>query len=294
MPLRARLRRLVIRALAVGMLAVGARQPAAAAPALWVVRSSTATVYLFGTVHNLPPNINWHSPMLDRALASSQQVWTEADTGSLAYLTRLISRYGISQQGSLRSMLPRQYRTRYEMEMSSAGLRVDQYGHIKPWLAQMLLNGEAMHRIRHGFGVEADLLGYAQKHHKQAHTFESPDSQFAVLADMPLEAQVRALEMEIDGYPSANGQMNPLVQAWLDGQDELLDQITNQRLALSDERYFDDVIVRRDEQFANAVVALLQNNGTSFVALGAAHLCGGTSVQALLKNQGYIAEKVGG
>jgi uncharacterized protein YbaP (TraB family) len=292
MSLPGRLRRFATRALALGVLVAGVSQTAAAAPALWVVRSSTATVYLFGTVHNLPPNVVWRSPMVDRALSQSQQIWTEADTGSLRYLTRLISRYGISQQGNLRSLLPRQYRTRYEMEMSSAGLRVDQYGHIKPWLAQMMLNGEAMHRAHRGFGVEADLLAYAHAHHRQAHTFESPDSQFAVLADMPLEAQVRALEMEIDGYPSANGTMNPLVVAWLDGQDELLDHITNRRLAQSDERYFDDVIVRRDEQFANAVVTLLQNSGTSFVALGAAHLCGGTGVQALLKNLGYTAERV--
>jgi hypothetical protein len=292
MPLSGRLRRFATRVLTLGAMVAAVSQTAVAAPALWVVKSTTATVYLFGTVHNLPPNVVWRSPAVDRALGQSQQIWTEADTGSLQYLTRLISRYGISQQGNLRSLLPRQYRTRYEMEMSSAGLRVDQYGHIKPWLAQMLLNGEAMHRVHRGFGVEADLLAYAKAHHRQAHTFESPDSQFAVLADMPLEAQVRALEMEIDGYPSANGTMNPLVVAWLDGQAELLDQITNRRLAQSDERYFDDVIVRRDEQFANAVVTLLQNSGTSFVALGAAHLCGGTGVQALLKNLGYTAERV--
>jgi uncharacterized protein YbaP (TraB family) len=293
MSLPGRLRHIVCRALTIGVMVAAASQTAVAAPALWVVRSSTATVYLFGTVHNLPPNVEWRSPGVDRALTQSQQIWTEADTGSLKYLTRLISRYGISQQGNLRSLLPRQYRSRYDMEMSSAGLRVDQFGHIKPWLAQMLLNGESMHRAHHGVGVEAELLDYAHAHHRQAHTFESPDSQFAVLADMPLEAQVRALEMEIDGYPSANGMMNPLVRAWEDGQDELLDQITNRRLAQTDERYFDDVIVRRDEQFADAVVTLLQNSGTSFVALGAAHLCGGTGVQALLKNLGYTAERVG-
>ncbi|HTZ71252.1 MAG TPA: TraB/GumN family protein [Acetobacteraceae bacterium] len=294
MPLPNRLRRLALRVLACGAIFAGAGTHAVAAPALWVVRSSTATVYLFGTVHNLPPDVNWRSPMLDRALASSQQIWTEADTGSLAYLQRLIRRYGLSQQGNLRNLLPRAYRARYEVEMSSAGLRVDQYGHIKPWLAQVLLDGVTLHREQHGFGVETALLAYARKHRRQAHTFESPDSQFAVLADMPLEAQIRALEMEIDGYPTAGGVMNPLVRDWLDGQDVQLDQITNQRLAITDERYFDDVIVRRDEQFADAIVTLLQGTGTSFVALGAAHLCGGTSVQAQLKTQGYTAERVGG
>lgn len=288
-----RLRRMALSALASGGLSAAATHQASAAPALWAVHSSSATVYLFGTVHNLPPNVNWHSPQVDAALAASSQIWTEADTGSQPYLMRLINRYGMSQQGNLKNLLPRRYRARYAMEMSSAGLGVDSFGHVKPWLAQMLLDGVTMHRAHNGYGVESDLLLYARKHHRPTHTFESSDSQFAVLADMPLEAQVRALEMEIDGYPSANGTMNPLVQAWLAGRDSELDKITNQRLAVSDERYFDDIIVRRDEEFANGIVALLQNGGTSFVALGAAHLCGGTGVQALLKNQGYTAVRVG-
>jgi uncharacterized protein YbaP (TraB family) len=288
-----RFRRIALSAVAAGGIAAATDRPATAAPALWAVHSSTATVYLFGTVHNLPPNVNWHSPEVDAALAASSQIWTEADTGSQPYLARLINRYGMSQQGNLKNLLPRRYRARYAMEMSSAGLAVDPFGHVKPWLAQMLLDGVTMHRAHKGYGVESDLLLYAHKHHRPTHTFESPDSQFAVLADMPLEAQVRALEMEIDGYPSANGTMNPLVQAWLDGRDSELDKITNQKLAVSDERYFDDIIVRRDEEFANAIVALLQDGGTSFVALGAAHLCGGTGVQALLKNQGYTAVRVG-
>jgi uncharacterized protein YbaP (TraB family) len=288
-----RLRHLIIR-FVIGMLWVGFCHGSAAAPALWVVRSPSATVYLFGTVHNLPPNLNWHSPVVDRALSTSQQIWTEAQSGSLPHLNQLIARYGILRRGDLRNLLPRQYRTRYDVQVSNAGLRTDDIGQVRPWLAQMLLSGETLHRVPHGFAVESELLSYARRRHLQVHTFESADSQFAVLGDMPLEAQVRALEMEIDGYPSANGEMNALVQSWLDGQDELLDQLTNQRIAVSDERYFDDIIVRRDEEFATAIVALLQNTGTSFVVLGAAHLCGSTGVQALLQNQGYTAERISG
>jgi len=287
-----RLRHLIVRFL-IGMFWIGVCHSSAAAPALWVVRSSSATVYLFGTVHNLPPNMNWHSPVVDRALSSSQQIWIEAQSGSLPSLNRLIVRYGINRQ-DLRNLLPRQYQVRYDSQMSHAGLRSDDFGHVKPWVAQMLLSGETLHRVRHGYSVETDLLAYARRHHQQLHTFESADSQFAVLADMPLESQVRALEMEIDGYPSANGEMNALVKSWLDGQDQLLDQLTNQRVAVSDERYFDDIIVRRDEQYAAAVVTLLQNTGISFVAVGAAHLCGATGVQALLQNQGYTAERISG
>jgi uncharacterized protein YbaP (TraB family) len=39
-------------------------------------------------------------------------------------------------------------------------------------------------------------------------------------------------------------------------------------------------------------VERLQGTGTAFVAVGAAHLCGSASVQALLKNYGVTAERV--
>jgi uncharacterized protein YbaP (TraB family) len=267
---------------------------ASAAPGLWVVRSSTATVYLFGTVHMLPARANWHTPMVDRALASSQEIWTEADTGSLPYLVRLIQRYGVSSHNTMSKVLPKRYRARYDMEMNSAGLNVDQYGHVKPWLATLLLDGGAMHRSHIGYGVETELLAYARKHHKATPTFETADEQFAILSDLPLASQARALELQIEGYPSANGQMNSLVRAWLAGDDVTLDRLSNQPLAQSDERYFDDVIVRRNENFAQTIAMRLQSSGTAFVAIGAAHLCGKDSIQYFLRNYGLTAERIPG
>jgi uncharacterized protein YbaP (TraB family) len=265
---------------------------ALAEPALWVVRSPTATVYLFGTVHMLPSKTQWHSPTIDRALASSGEVWTEADSGTLPSLVRLIRRYGLSPDKNLISVLPKRYRARYDMEMSSAGLSVDQYGHVKPWLATMLLDGGTLHRTHIGFGVETDLLAYARTHHKRTPTFETADEQFSILSDLPIASQARALELQIEGYPSANGQMNGLVRSWLAGDDATVDRLSNQPLAESDSRYFDDVIVRRNENFAQAIATRLQGSGTAFVAIGAAHLCGRDDIQYFLHNYGLTAERL--
>lgn len=273
-----------------GLTAVASR-PAAADPALWVVHSSTATVYLFGTVHRLPPKVVWRTPVIDRALASSQEVWTEADAGTMPSLVRLIRRYGLSPRVNLRNILPARYRSRYDMEMSSAGLSVDQFGHVKPWLAEMLLTGATL-RHAAGFGVEIDLLAYARKHNKATPTFETADQQFSILSDLPIASQARALELQIDGYPSANGSMNGLVRAWLAGDDQLVNALSNKPLAENDERYFDDVIVRRNENFAQAIATRLAGSGTAFVAIGAAHLCGPNSVQFFLKNYGMTAERI--
>lgn len=265
---------------------------ARAAPALWVVKSETATVYLFGTVHQLPASVRWQSPAILHAVDLSDEIWTEADVSSMPRLVRLIRRYGLSPRGNVRSVLPKRYRIRYDMEMSGAGFSAESAGHVKPWLAELLLTGGALKRARLGHGVETDLLAYAKRHAKMTPTFETADEQFAILADLPIEAQVRALELQIDGFAGTAGEMNDLVRAWLDGDDKLLDALSNQKLAATNERYFSDVIVRRNENFANAIAQRLQSTGTAFVAVGAAHLCGSTSVQALLRNYGYAAERV--
>ena len=179
--------------------------------------AATATVYLFGTVHMLPVSTHWQSPSIEHAMDLSDEIWTEADTSSLPALVRLIRRYGLSPQGNLRSVLPKRYRARYDMEMSSAGLSVDTFGHVKPWLAELLLTGGALKHARFGHGVETDLLAFAHRHNKATPTFETADEQFAILADLPIEAQIRALELQIDGYSGTAGDMNAMVKAWLRG-----------------------------------------------------------------------------
>src|SRR5579871_3623130 len=64
--------------LVVALLVVGSFASAAAAePAVWVVRSPTATVVLFGSVHLLPPELKWEPPKLVTALAAANEVWFE-------------------------------------------------------------------------------------------------------------------------------------------------------------------------------------------------------------------------
>src|SRR5947207_13727623 len=51
-------------------------------PALWTVHSPKATAYLFGSVHLLPSNIDWHSPAIDDALKASDVFVFEAPLGA--------------------------------------------------------------------------------------------------------------------------------------------------------------------------------------------------------------------
>jgi uncharacterized protein YbaP (TraB family) len=285
------LRRRAMRALMACTAAFAlARAPALAKPALWVVKGPNATVYLFGTFHMLPPHTHWKSPVIEKAMADSQEIWTEADVESLPEVVKLIHHYGLDRRTNIRSVLSTDLVRRYESAMATAGLSVELYSHVKPWLAQLLLTGGAMKKARFGYGVETELLAYARQHHKETPNFETADEQFALLADLPEDAQIPVLKQQIVDYDKRANMLNTLVNAWLSGNDKRLDELSNKQLVTTNadgtpnERYFDDVIVRRNEHFAQHIAERLQRGGTAFVAVGAAHLCGTASVQALLKN----------
>src|SRR5688572_25300334 len=57
-------------ALGLALLAVGAAAPAAAKeakPAMWKVSDRDTDIYLFGTVHLLPPGTHWRTAKFDKA-----------------------------------------------------------------------------------------------------------------------------------------------------------------------------------------------------------------------------------
>src|SRR5438270_13264777 len=63
--------------LLLGTAAAEARAPQVARPALWEVSDPDTTIYLFGTIHLLPDDLQWRTPTFDQAVASSQQLVVE-------------------------------------------------------------------------------------------------------------------------------------------------------------------------------------------------------------------------
>ena len=61
-------------------------------PPVWVVKDKDSEIVLFGSIHVLPPGMDWAPPVLDQALKAADDIWfelpidtqSEAETGQLA------------------------------------------------------------------------------------------------------------------------------------------------------------------------------------------------------------------
>ncbi len=283
------MRRLLIALLMLAAIPVSA----AADPALWVARSPSATVYLFGTIHVLPAGERWMDAPIGKALAASTELWTEADISSLSASVDAIRHYGLGATQSTEQLLPEAYRARYRREAAGSGMPAALLAQARPWLAEILLTGSALQKAGPMvMGAEATLLGYAHTHHLSTPTFETLDQQFAMLADMPQEAQLISLENEIDEHDDAGPQFHRLLAAWLAGDDVAVDTLVNQDMRHKSEAVWTELILRRNERFAQKIAERLAGSGTAFVAVGVAHLCGPDGVPQLLRNQGFAVERV--
>jgi len=56
---------------------------AGAAPAMWEVSDADSKIVLLGSMHVLPKDLDWRTPLLDETMKSSEQVYFEADIGPL-------------------------------------------------------------------------------------------------------------------------------------------------------------------------------------------------------------------
>jgi uncharacterized protein YbaP (TraB family) len=123
-------------------------------------------------------------------------------------------------------------------------------------------------------------------------TFETVDEQFAMLSDLPQVAQISSLEDAIDEFDQAGPIFSKLVDAWQSGDEDKLDKLINQTMKEKNEAVWTEIILRRNERFADKISDRLQGSGTAFVAVGAGHLCGSDGIPQLLERRGFTVKRI--
>lgn len=276
---------------------VGNPSAAQAAPSLWVVKSPTATIYLFGTIHLLQQDQDWESPALKEALGASQELWLEVpDFEDTATARRLVTQLGFDTGHPLSTILPPKELARLQSAASAAGLPQGEatLESMRPWLAAVTLaDAQILHAgYDPSAGVEHTLLQAWSGTHKPIRGFETLEQQMHFFADMPQRLQQDVLENTLDEFDEGIPKLNATVVAWMKG-----DQATIRRLIVDELRkpfpdLYRTLIVTRNEHWAESIDGMLKTRGVRFIAVGAGHLTGPDSVQEKLSARGIQVQVV--
>src|SRR5690606_35568431 len=114
---------------------------AIARPALWAVKDADTTIYLFGTVHLLPNDADWHDATLDRAVADSQALYIELTDDDPGNMMALVLRDGLDAAHLLSNQLDADEQQRLRTVATEAGVPsgMQALNVMRPWLAALTL-----------------------------------------------------------------------------------------------------------------------------------------------------------
>jgi uncharacterized protein YbaP (TraB family) len=262
-----------------------------ARPPVWVVRDKDSEVVLFGSVHVLPPGLDWEPPALASALASADDLWFELpiDAQSEAETARLAGQMGgLPADQSLFKLLgpadaERLGRVAADYEVSTTLL-----DRLQPWLAEIALAGGAYRKAGADAqaGVEKTIAAAAAP--KAAlRAFETPGEQVAMLSGGPMAEQLAALRetlTEMEDQPDA---FEALVRAWVDGDVAALDREALAPLRKASPALFQRLVMDRNARWARVLDQRLKGHGHTVVVVGVGHLIGPGSLPERLRALGY-------
>ncbi|QCQ97198.1 TraB/GumN family protein [Brevundimonas sp. SGAir0440] len=262
-------------------------------PALWVVKDADSTLYLFGSVHVLRPTIGWSSPRVEAAFDSASDIWFEiSNPDDQAAIMPLIQQRGLSPETPLSSRLTPQENAELAAAAQAMGASAAQLQPMKPWLAALSLSVAPL--IKAGYdpksGVELVLKARAEAAGKPIHGFETIDKQIGILAGLPDDVQLVFLRETLKDYENAATKLDEMVEAWARGDVATLNRVTITEMKDASPALYQAVLVDRNTDWANQIQTLLEGSGTAFIAVGAAHLTGDDSVQAILQKRGVTVE----
>lgn len=288
----------VARRLAAGLasvLALACAAPALAEPALWAIKDSDSTIYLFGTVHVLKPDTQWRSAKIDQAFKSSGDLTLEIVGGDdPAVMQPLVLKYGLDPAHPLSARIGADQFKRVAEAVQEGGVPPQMLETMRPWLAAISLSLTPV--LKAGYdprsGVEQVLTKAASETGKAQVAFETPEQQIRFFADLPPDAEVDFLRSTLEDADEGVGKIDKMVAAWAAGDTaELEDEFVSEMKGKYPELY-DLLIVKRNEDWARQLKTKLAGSGVSFVAVGSGHLVGPDSVQAQLAKLGIKAERV--
>ena len=275
-----------------------ARPAPAPRPAIWLLADEDTRIYLFGTIHMLPPGLNWRSPSFETVVREADELVLEvaeemdgSDFPSLAPLMMLddpvplVERVSPERRGPLREMV------------ESLGMKVAAFDRVQTWAAAMTIALAGLTQALAGpdgspedvTGVEDELRADFSRSQRPISGVENGPQQLGFLSGLTPATQREMLEEMVDSYREGDPDfLAPGEDGWLRGD---VSDIAAEMEEMPAE-LFEVLVTRRNSAWTGWLIARLERPGTVLFAVGAGHLAGRDSVQSMLISRGYSVTRI--
>lgn len=275
-----------------------ASEPSAAAsvegfPAFYEItgRDGELEGWLFGTVHALPPDVEWRSQRLDAAIDQADLLLVEvadlSDSEGMARIFRSMA-FDAVPASSIQARIGSSARAELDLLLAESGIPPDQLDRMESWaaaltLAQQVSTGEPQ------YGADRALI--SEFAGRRVVEFEGVRGQLSLFDSLPETEQVDLLEAVIAEASDREDRASEMTVAWKTGDLPALEKASGEGL-LADAELRAALLTSRNEAWMSRLLPLLERNERPLIAVGAAHLLGHEGLPTLLAREGYTVRRV--
>ncbi|MCE9523150.1 MAG: TraB/GumN family protein [Alphaproteobacteria bacterium] len=261
-----------------------------AMPPLWVVEKDGKTLYLFGSIHLLPPQTQWEREEIKTARAASKVFVFEApmdDQG--ASMSRVVEKDGRLKEGAaLKDLVPPELYAELEGAAWSVQCSPKMFQSFRPWLAAVYL--ELCSYMKAGFsryaGVDQVIEQEARSQGAELAYFETVEEQLSSFSSLDRKTEIAYLRAVVRGVVEDPDLPDKLLAAWSAGNGDDLAKFV-------DDGFKDipglrsQLLVARNKRWLPQIKQMLGSESPHFVTVGVGHLVGKDSVVAMLRAAGF-------
>jgi hypothetical protein len=267
---------------------------------MWKVKGVHGTVYLFGSVHVMKPDVQWETAKVKAALAESGMLYLEipdVDPEAMKALQPLALQMGMDVEHPLSTKISKEDVALLDTAVKGLGMPGESsFEPLKPWMVYTILS--VLPATKAGYaadsGIDAKLAVEAKGQKKPIKGFETAEEQLHFLADMPEAQQVEMLHKTLIDLPKSQTELDEMVADWTRGDVDKIAAMENDEMKVKYPDLYEKLLVKRNQHFAEVLTGMLKDpaTGTVFVTIGAAHLAGPDSVTKMLEKGGYSVVRV--
>lgn len=274
-------------------------------PAVWSLADEDTRIYLFGTNHILPHGFVWRGEVIDSAIAEADELVLEiADAQWEAKPERIMAMMMLDRPRPILDRVSPEHRRALQIALKSTGAPIEAFNAMETWAVGFILMGQAYselyadEEVGELTGVEVQLTETFEEAGKPISGVETTPQQIGFFGSLSEEGQRGFLESMVGEYAAeadAAGSMaddvEALEESWVSGDIAGLAAECD-----SDESFTPEMreilLRRRNEAWTRWLIARLERPGTLLFAVGACHLAGADSVQAMLAARGLETQRV--
>lgn len=286
---RRRYAALLAAALLLGLWGCRQAAPIAAKPALYRLADADTVIWMIGTVHALPPGVQWETPAIRAAERAADTLVTELPELAPAVAA---GRFAVMANASglppILARVPADKAKPLAALATRAGLSLHDLDGMKSWAAALTLSAAAA-RVEAGAtpadGVEAVISTRMAGRRRLA--FESLSEQLHLFDRLNERDQRQLLSASI----TAGASFRETLNAWAAGDEQRLADLVARPLRRAP-GIEAALLTRRNARWSAWIAQRMGQPGTVLVAVGAGHLAGPKSAIALLRARGLKVQRL--